>query len=98
MLVNTSTSAETATDFRLLSQVGNEGKVFSSWELYRACTWTGTAESYRDLHQYLPPVYIASVANGIAPWGNIIGTAYTMPWEPHRVPHAVMWTPIKHGN
>ncbi len=60
-----------------------------------AAVWSGTPESYHDLHQYLPPAYqehgSESYAYGIDAEGNIIGYAYG---APDFRPHAVLWRPV----
>jgi len=60
-----------------------------------AAVWSGTPESYHDLHQYLPAAYQEqggeSYARGIDAEGNIIGYAYG---APDFRPHAVLWKPV----
>ena len=71
------------------------GYVNPDWWGPRASVWTGTRESYHDLHQYLPPAYQEqggeSYARGIDAEGNIIGYAYgALDFRPH----AVLWRPV----
>lgn len=60
----------------------------------RAAVWSGTPESYLDLHQFLPPEYFGefnySEAKGIDEFGNIVG------WAVENMPdgfrsRAVLW-------
>jgi hypothetical protein len=43
---------------------------------FTAATWTGTVESFEDLHAYLPAEYTESTAFGV--WHDANGTAYVV--------------------
>jgi len=62
-----------------------------------AALWSGTAESFEDLHSYLPPEYESSRAMGIDDEGNIIGYAHLNTFNGGWY-HAVMWAVPEPGS
>jgi hypothetical protein len=82
-----------ATDTNGFQQVGYVARgAGTSW----AAVWSGTAESYLDLHQFLPAQFQGtgafSRALGIDSEGNIIG--YARDLQADRAGRAVMWSPV----
>jgi hypothetical protein len=54
-----------------------------------ALLWSGTEDSFIDLHQFLPAGFDDSYAWGIDGYGNIVGWAYDSSSS-----HAILWQPI----
>jgi hypothetical protein len=60
--------------------------------LSRAMLWNGSADSFVDLHNFLPPQYSSSEARGMDDLGNIYGSAiFTNPADQTSMTHAIMW-------
>jgi probable HAF family extracellular repeat protein len=55
-----------------------------------AVVWSGTAESYINLSQFLPSGFVESGANGINASGDIVG--YAKDSSSHY--HAILWEPV----
>jgi hypothetical protein len=76
-------------------QVGNAVHPTLTGNQYHAMLWNSTAASYIDLHALLPAgVYVRSDALGIAPNGDVIGSAVT----PGGQAHAILWTVPEPGS
>jgi len=67
------------------TQVGWVGSASS----YRAAAWSGTAQSFVDLNQFLPSGFVGSKAAAIASDGSIAGFAQDSNWKMH----AILWLP-----
>jgi hypothetical protein len=55
-----------------------------------AVLWSGTAGSAVDLHQFLPPGFTDSYAQGIDSQGIVVGWARVSPGSDH----AILWQPV----
>lgn len=58
-----------------------------------ALLWNGSANSFVDLHQFLPAGFSSSYSVSIDDFGNIVGLAYESV-TPFAEPHAILWKPI----
>jgi hypothetical protein len=52
--------------------------------------WNGSAESYIDLHQFLPTEFSTSNARNIDDYENIVGQATDISGNIH----AILWEPV----
>jgi hypothetical protein len=55
-----------------------------------ALLWSGGADSFVDLHQFLPNGFIESYAQSIDGYGNIVGYARDSSY----ITHAILWQPV----